>query len=110
MTASFPLWETTPLQPNLLRPVRLDATFVLIKLVLVLPVVVLDDRDLVVSQAGDPVDDFVVGAPALKVRDQVVNRNPAGGELKPSAAIDQRDLFLHKIPPPRTHGASTTTF
>jgi hypothetical protein len=46
MAASFPFGKTKPLQPNLFRAVRLDTAFVLIKLVLVLPVVALDDRDL----------------------------------------------------------------
>ena len=49
MAASFPLGETKPLQPNLFRSVRLDTTFVVIQLVLVLPVVALDNRDLLGS-------------------------------------------------------------
>ena len=54
MTASFRLGETKPLQPNLFRAVRLDMAFVPIKFVLVLPVLALDDPDLLVSQTRDP--------------------------------------------------------
>jgi hypothetical protein len=97
MAASFPLGEPKPLQPNLCRAVRLDTAFILIQLVLVLPVIALDDRDLLVSQTGNPADDPVVRAPVLKVWNQVVNRNPAGGELEPSAPIDQNDLVLHTV-------------
>ena len=97
LAASFPLWETKTLQPNLFREIGLDAALVLVKLVLVLPVVALDDPDLLVSQTGDPADDLVVGAAVLEVRNQVVNRDPAVGELEPSATIDKRDLFLHTI-------------
>src|SRR5262245_23659402 len=95
MAASVPFGEAMPLQPDLFPSVRLDATFVLIQLVLVLPVVTLDDRDLLVSQTGDPADDLVEGAPRLQIRNQVMNGDPAGGELEPSATIDQSDLFLH---------------
>ena len=95
MAASFRVGETKPLQSNLFRAVRPDATFVLIKFVLVQPVVALDDLDLLVSQTRNPADDLILGAPVLVVRNQVVNRNPAGGELHPSATIDQSDLFLH---------------
>src|SRR5262245_18207954 len=101
MAASFPFGEAKPLQPNLLRAVRLDTAFVLIQLVLVLPVVALVDRDLMVSQTGNPADDLVVGAPRLAVRNEVMDGNPAGGELDPSATIDQRDLFLHGVPSAR---------
>jgi hypothetical protein len=86
-----------PLRPNLFRAKGLDAALVLVKLVLVLPVVPLDDRDLLVSQTGEPAEDLVVGAPGLEVRNQVVNRDPAGGELEASATIDKRDLLLHDI-------------
>ncbi len=68
MTASFPLREPKPLQPDLFRAVDPDTPFVLIKLVLVLPVVALGDPDLLVSQTGDPADNLVVGASVLKVR------------------------------------------
>src|SRR5208337_3020871 len=98
MAASFPLWETKPLQPNLFGAICSDAALVLVKLVLVLPVVSLDDLDLLVGQTGEPADDLVVGAPVLEVRNQVVNRDPVGGELEPSATIDKCDLFLHTIP------------
>src|SRR5262245_17846729 len=101
MAASFLFRETKPLQPHLFCAVRLDTTFVLIKLVLVLPVVALDDLDLLVTQTGDPADDLVVGAPRLEVRNQVMNCNPAGGELEPSATINQSDLFLHRVPSAR---------
>jgi hypothetical protein len=106
MAASVPLGEANPLQPDLFRAVRLDATFVLIQLVLVLPIVALDDRDLFVSQTGDPADDLVVGAPRLEVRNQVMNGDPAGRELDPSATINQSDLFLHKVPSARASDAS----
>jgi hypothetical protein len=95
--ASFRLWETKPLRPNLLRAVSLDAALILVELILVLPVVALDDPNLLVSQTRDPADDLVVGAPVLEVRNQVVNRNAAGGELEPSATIDESDLFLHTV-------------
>ncbi len=98
MAASFPLGEPKPLQPNLFRAVGPDTPFILIKLVLVLPVVALDDPDLLVSQTGDPADNLVVGAPVLKVRNQVVNRDPACGELEPSSTIDKSDYFLHTLP------------
>jgi hypothetical protein len=49
MAVSFRLGVTEPLQPNLFRSVRLDTTLVFIKVVLVLPVVALDDRDLLGS-------------------------------------------------------------
>src|SRR5437870_3636388 len=98
MAASFRLGETKPLQPNLFRAVRLDTAFVLIKFVLVLPVVALDDPDLLVSQTRDPADDLVVGTPFLEVRNQVMNRDSAGGELEPSTTIDESDLFLHTGP------------
>ena len=97
MAASFPLWETKPLQPNLFGAIGSNAALVLVKLVLVLPVVSLDDLDLLVGQTGEPADDLVVGAPVLEVRDQVVNRDPAGGELEPSATIYKCDLFLHAV-------------
>jgi len=77
-----------PLRANLLRAVGPDATLVLVEFILVLAVVTLDDRDLLVSQTGEPVDDLVVGAPVLEVRDQVVDGDPAGRELEPSATID----------------------
>jgi hypothetical protein len=91
--ASFRLWETKPLRPNLLRTVSLDAALILVELILVLPVVALNDPNLLVGQTRDPAYDLVVGAPVLEVRNQVVNRNPAGGELEPSATIDERDLL-----------------
>jgi hypothetical protein len=103
MAASFPLWETEPLQPNLFRAVGPDTAFVLVKLVCVLPVLALDDPDLLVSQNGEPADDLVVGAPVLEVPNKVVNRDPTGGELEPSATIDKSDLFLQTIPPPRVY-------
>jgi hypothetical protein len=95
--ASFRFWETKPLRPNLLRTVSLDAALILIELILVLPVEALDDPNLLVGQTRDPTDDLVVGAPSLKVRNLVVNRNPAGGELDPSAMIDESDLFLRTL-------------
>jgi len=98
MAASLPLWETKPLQPNLFRAVGSDAALVLVKLVLVLPVVALNDPDFLVSQTGEPADHLIVGAPVLEVRNQVVDRNPAGGELEPSATIDKSDLIFHTIP------------
>src|SRR5689334_17530444 len=104
MAASFPLGDTKPLQPEWFRAVRLDTTFVVIQPVLVLSVVALDDRDLLVSQTGNPADDLIVGAPRLEVRNQVMNRNPAGGELEPSATINQSDLFLHRVPSARACG------
>jgi len=102
MVASVPLGEAKPLQPNLFRAIGADAAFVLVKLVLVLLVIALDDRDLVVGQSGEPADDLVVGAPFLDVRHQVVHGDPAGGELKSSATIGERDLFLDAILPLRT--------
>jgi hypothetical protein len=75
-----------------------DAALVLVKFVLVLPVVVLDDPDLLVSQTGEPAHDLLVGATLLEVRNQVVNRDPAGRELEPSATINKCDLFLHPVP------------
>jgi hypothetical protein len=98
--------ETKPLEPILFRAERLEEAFVLVKLVLELPVVALDDGDLFVSQTGNPSDDLVVGAPALEVRNQVVNCNPAGGELEASATIDESDLLLHRVPSARALGTS----
>src|SRR5208282_3479480 len=49
VAASFPLGETKPLQPNPFRAVRPETAFVLIKFVLVLPVIALDDPDLLVT-------------------------------------------------------------
>ena len=43
VAASFRLWETKPLRPNLLRAVNSDAALILVELMLVLPVVALDD-------------------------------------------------------------------
>jgi hypothetical protein len=103
LAASFPFWEPKPLRPNLFRAVGSDTAFVLVKLVLVFPVIALDDLDLLVSQTGEPADDLVVGAPLLEIRNQIVDRNPAGGELEPSATIDKCDLFLHAIPPPSVY-------
>jgi hypothetical protein len=100
VVALFPLGDPKALQPDLLRSVRLDAALVLIKLALVLLIVALDDRDLFVSQARNPADDLVVGAPALKIRDQIMNRDPVPRKLKSSATIEQSDLVLHTIPPP----------
>jgi hypothetical protein len=97
LPASFPLWEPEALQPNPFRAIGLDAALVRVKLVLVLPVVALDDPHLLASQTGDPADDLVVGAAVLEVRNQVVNRNPAVGKLEASATIDKHDLFLHTI-------------
>ena len=54
MAFSFPLWEAKPLQPYLFRAVVPDLEFILVKLVLVFPVVSLDDLDLLPSQTGDP--------------------------------------------------------
>jgi hypothetical protein len=68
--------------------VRLDTALVLIKFVLVLPVVARDDADFIATQTRDPADDLIVGAPVLEVWNQVVNRNPAAGELEPSATVD----------------------
>src|SRR5947209_3848597 len=107
MAASFRLGEPKPLQPNLFRAVRLDTAFVLIKFALVLPVVALNDPDLLVSQTWDPADDLVVGTPFLEVRNQVMNRDPAGGELEPSATIDESDLFLHTAPSSRASSTRT---
>jgi hypothetical protein len=97
MAGSFRLWETKSLHPNLFRAIGLDTMFVLVKLVLVLPVVARQDRDLLVRQTGDPADDFVVGGPVLEIRNQVVNRNPAAGQLKPTSTINKTDVFLHTI-------------
>ena len=97
MAASFRLWETKPLRPNLLRTVSSDAALILVELILVLPAVALDDPNLLVSQTRDPADDLVVGEPVLEVRNQVVNRNPADGELEPSATIDQSNLVLYAV-------------
>jgi hypothetical protein len=97
VAASFPLGETKPLQPNLFRAVSSDTAFVLIQFVLVLPVVALDDRDLLVGQTREPASDLIVGAPVLEVRNEVVDSNPAGGELEPSATIAQSDLLLHRV-------------
>jgi hypothetical protein len=58
-----------PLRANLFRAVGSNAAFVLVEFILVLAVVTLDDRDLLVGQAGEPADDLVVGAPVLEVRD-----------------------------------------
>jgi hypothetical protein len=33
-----------------------------------------------------------------------MNCNPAGGELDPSATINQSDLFLHRVPSARAFG------
>jgi hypothetical protein len=60
MAASFPLWETKLLQSNLFRAISFYGALVLVKLVPVLPVVALDDRDLVVSQTGEPSDYIVI--------------------------------------------------
>jgi hypothetical protein len=67
MATSFAIGETKLLRPNLFRAIGSDAALVLVKLVPVLPVVELDDRDLLVSQTGEPADDLVVGAPVLEV-------------------------------------------
>jgi hypothetical protein len=75
-----------------------DTVLVVVQLVLMLPVVALDDPDLLVSQTGEPADDLLVGATFLEVGNQVVNRDPAGGELEPSATIDQCDVFVHPVP------------
>jgi len=98
MTASFSLRETKPLQTDLFRAVGQDAALVIVEFVLVLPVVAFDDRDLLVSQTWEPAEDLIVRASVLKVRDQVMNRDPAGGELKPSATIDKSNLFHNKSP------------
>ena len=84
-----------------IEAVSSDAALILVELILVLPIVALHDPNLLVSQTRDPADDLVVGAPVLEVRNQVVNRNPAGGELEPSATIDESDLFLHMVSLPR---------
>jgi hypothetical protein len=60
VATSFPLGETKPLQSNLFGAMGSNATFVVVKLVLVLPVVALDDRDLVIGQSGKPAHDLVV--------------------------------------------------
>ncbi len=98
MAASFPLRETKPLQTDLFRAVGQNAALVIVEFILVLPVVAFDDRDLLVSQTWEPADDLIVRAFVLKVRDQVMNRNPAGGELKPSATIDKSNVFHKKKP------------
>jgi len=84
MAASFPLWETKPLRPNLFRVVGPDTAVVLVKLVLVLKVVALADPDLLVSQTGDPADDLVVGAPLLGG----VPGRVAPGDCSPGAPTD----------------------
>ncbi len=98
MAASFPPRDTKTLQADLFRAVGPDAALVIVEFVLVLPVVAFDDRDRLVSQTWEPADDLIVRAAVLKVRDQVMNRNPAGGELKPPATIDKSNLFHNKKP------------
>jgi hypothetical protein len=63
----------------------LHAALILIELGFVLPVIAPVDPDLLTSQAGDAAEDLVVGASFLKVGNQVLDRDPAGGELEPSA-------------------------
>src|SRR5208337_2066141 len=97
MAVAFRLGETKPLRPNLLRAVSSDTALILVELVPVLPVVALDDRDLLVGQTRKPADDLIVGAPVLEVRHQGVDCNPAVRELEPSPTIDQSELFLHSV-------------
>jgi hypothetical protein len=60
IAASLPLGETKPLQSSLFGAMGSNATFVVVKLVLVIQVVALDDRDLFMGQTGEPTDDIVV--------------------------------------------------
>ena len=104
MAASFPLRKTKLLQSNLFRARGLHAPLVLVKLVLVLPVEALDDLDLLVSQILRI--EWVtacLGAAVLEVRNQVVNRDPAVGELEPSAPIDNSPSLSAYDLPPRVH-------
>ena len=89
------------MQSNLFQAVGSDAALVVIELVLVLVVVALDDLDLIATETGEPADDLIVRAPFLEVRNQVVDRDPAGGKLKPSATINKTDFLLHSNPPVR---------
>jgi len=102
LASSLPRWKPKPLCPNLFGAMGSDAAFVLVKLGLMLAIVAVDDPDLLVGQAREPADDLVVGAAFLEVGDEIVDRDPAGGELEPATTIDQCDVFLHdQAPPPR---------
>jgi hypothetical protein len=56
---------------------RPDTPLVLVKLFLVVPIVPLDGLDFRKIQTGEPADNLIVRAPRLKVRNQVVNGDPA---------------------------------
>ncbi len=52
VAVSSPLGESKPLRPNLLRAVFSDTALVIVKFVALLPVVALDDLDLLVVRLG----------------------------------------------------------
>jgi hypothetical protein len=87
--------ETSLLQLNLLRAMGLDSALVFVELILMLPVVLLDDPDLLLGQTWDPSDDFIGRVILLEVWYQIVNCNPAGRELQASATVHKSDLVLH---------------
>jgi hypothetical protein len=65
-----------------------NTPLVFVELILVFKVVTLDHGDLFVTQTRQPADDLIVRAPVLKIWYQVVDRDPAGRELKPPTTID----------------------
>src|SRR5260370_23490504 len=61
-------------------------------------IVTLGDRDFRGGERGDPMDDFLVGTPFLKIGHQVLHRDTARRELRSPAAVDDLDRFcLHGI-------------
>jgi hypothetical protein len=68
-----------------------DAAILLIQLAMVLSIIALDDAYLFPREDGNPAQDLLVGLPALKVRDEILHGNAAGGKLQPAAAINACD-------------------
>src|SRR5437588_4458111 len=75
---------------------------------LVLPVVPLDDPNLLVTEGRNPADDLVVGSPSLEVVDEVQDGNTASRKLRAAAAINDLDWHVHGLSLP--HCGRITAF
>jgi hypothetical protein len=89
----FRLGKTKSLLPNALLGPIADTAVLLIQLTLVFSIIALDDGYLLRREDGNPAHDLLEGFPALKVGDEILHGNAAGGELEPTAAIDNRNGF-----------------
>src|SRR5213592_1947121 len=59
--------------------------------------VLLHSLDFLNAQYRHDLHNLVVGAVSFEVRDEVLDGNPAGGELRPPAAIDNLDVRVHDV-------------